>query len=70
MDEKLDNAIGKDIFHRFLNQESIHELAEDYSTNYLMIEEVLRQEIIKKLDKLEKTIESKELSLRYFTRNS
>ena len=44
---KEDESIGLVILKRFVTEESIAELAEDYQVNDLMIEEVLRQEINK-----------------------
>ena len=44
---KEDESIGLVILKRFVTEESIAELAENYRVNDLMIEEVLRQEINK-----------------------
>ena len=44
---KEDESVGLVILKRFVTEESIAELAEDYRVNDLMIEEVLRQEINK-----------------------
>ena len=61
-----DNSIGLLILRRFLDEESIDDIAEDNHTNDLLIEECLRQEFFRLIE----IIKSKELALRYLERNT
>ena len=63
LDDIKDNSVGLLILQRFLDKESIAEIAEGCRTNNLMIEEALRQEYLKLLDLIQSQKNSIQSSL-------